>query len=53
MFRQLRALFHRESPLPAHIHYHLDDGGRQVLCDESRCRPSRPDPYLLSYLHGR
>jgi len=26
-------------PLPAHLHFHLDDAGNEVICDESRCRP--------------
>ena len=49
MLRQLRALFHFESPLPAHFHYHLDEEGRDVLCDESGCRPVMRDPRALPY----
>lgn len=49
MLHQLRALFHFESPLPAYLHYHLDDEGREVLCDETRCRP-KPEQPLLSLL---
>jgi hypothetical protein len=48
MLHQLRALFRAESPLPAHLHYHLDDEGRKVLCDESRCQPLMRDPRTLS-----
>jgi len=49
MLRQLRALLRFESPLPAQIHTHLDDGGRAFYCDETRCRPKpeRPLPHLL------
>jgi len=50
MLRQLRALFRTESPLPAHLHYHLDDNGHEFICDESRCRPARPDLYAMPYL---
>ncbi len=39
MFRQLRALLRMEGPNSALIHYHLDDDGHRVVCDESRCRP--------------
>lgn len=53
MLRQLRALFHTESPLPAHLHYHLDDEGREVLCDESRCRPVTRDPHVMPFLLRR
>jgi len=42
MLRQLRALFHSESPLPAHLHYHVDDEGKKFICDDSVCRPTRP-----------
>lgn len=51
MLRQLRALFQIEPPLPTHLHYHVDDEGREILCDESRCRPEPPQrlPYLLRH----
>ncbi|HXE45066.1 MAG TPA: hypothetical protein VN635_07700 [Conexibacter sp.] len=50
MLRKLRALLRTESPLPAYVHYHLDDEGREILCDESRCRPSvRSLPYLVRH----
>jgi len=29
-------------PLPAHLHFHIDDHGNKVVCDESVCRPARP-----------
>lgn len=49
MLRQLRALFQIQSPLPAHLHCHVDDEGHEFLCEESRCRPKPPQslPYLL------
>lgn len=53
MLRQLRALIQRESPLPAHLHYHLDDHGRKMLCDESSCRPTRPAPLASDLLLRR
>lgn len=48
MLRQLRALLHA-SPLPPYVHFHVDDEGREVLCDETRCRPKpeQPLPFLL------
>ena len=51
MLRQPRALFHSASPLPDHLHYHLDDEGREVLCDESRCRPEPRQPLLYLPRH--
>lgn len=42
MLRHLKALLRTRPPLPANVHYHLDDDGREVLCDESRCRPLPP-----------
>ena len=53
MLHQLRALLRAKSPLPAHLHYHLDDEGRQMLCDEWRCRPATPDLRVLPYPLGR
>jgi hypothetical protein len=50
MFRHLRALLNTREPLPLHVHYHLDDYGREVFCDELRCRPAppaQPLPFLL------
>ncbi len=40
MIRLLKNLITRE-PLPPHVHFHLDDHGRQVWCDESVCHPTR------------
>lgn len=53
MLRQLRALLHSKSPLPAYVHFHLDDEGHEVLCDESRCRPGRLDAHALPFLLQR
>jgi hypothetical protein len=47
MIRHLRALFHRPEPLPRHVHYHYDDAGRKVFCDESTCRPAERRHELL------
>lgn len=38
MIRLLKNLLPRE-PLPPHIHFHVDDHGNEVWCDESACRP--------------
>ncbi len=48
MLRQLRTLFRTERPLPAHLHYHVDDNGRKFVCDETICRPAprQPRPFL-------
>ena len=39
-------LFKRLLPaeqLPPHLHFHIDDHGNKVICDESICRPkARP-----------
>lgn len=51
MFHQLRALIRSPHPSSSTVHYHLDDHGRKVFCDESRCRP-RPEP-ILPYLFTR
>jgi hypothetical protein len=51
MIRLLKNLLPRE-PLPAHVHFHVDDHGERVWCDESVCRPTRyPNPLLFP--HGR
>jgi hypothetical protein len=37
-------LFKRLLPpeqLPAHLHFHIDESGNRVLCDESICRPQQ------------
>lgn len=35
-------------PLPAHLHFHLDEAGNKVACDESICRPvARPTTPLF------
>jgi len=38
-------------PLPTHVHFHVDDRGNEVWCDESACRPvHRPlSPFLLPF----
>lgn len=28
-------------PLPPHIHFHVDQDGNEVFCDDSVCRPQR------------
>jgi hypothetical protein len=49
MIRLLKNLLVRE-PLPPHVHFHIDDDGHQVWCDESVCRPTRPDTLRFSHL---
>jgi hypothetical protein len=39
MIHLLKNLILRE-PLPAHIHFHVDEHGNDVWCDESVCRPA-------------
>jgi hypothetical protein len=39
MIRLLKNLLVRE-PLPANVHFHLDEEGRQLWCDESMCHPT-------------
>ncbi len=51
MIRLLKRLLPRE-PLPTYIHYHVDDLGNEVFCDESACRPTNP-PLIESSLHLR
>lgn len=47
MIRLLKSFLPRE-PLPPHVHFHIDDHGNEVWCDESVCRPSRrPEPLLF------
>lgn len=47
MIRLFKNLLARE-PLPPHVHFHVDDHGNQVWCDESGCRPApRPSSPLL------
>jgi hypothetical protein len=43
MIRLLKNLLPRE-PAPAHLHFHLDDHGNEIWCDESACRPERHTP---------
>lgn len=46
MIRLLKNLLSRE-PLPPHVHFHFDDHGNEVWCDESACGPRhRPNPLL-------
>jgi hypothetical protein len=40
MFQLLKRILPRE-PLPPHIHFHFDQHGNEVWCDESVCRPQR------------
>ncbi len=51
MFKHLRALFKTRHTLPAHVHFHLDEAGHEVLCDETACRPTHDSP-LLAGLTG-
>jgi hypothetical protein len=46
MIRLLKNLLRNES-LPPNIHFHLDERGNEVLCDESVCRPARRAPHPL------
>jgi hypothetical protein len=47
MLDLFKRLLPRE-PLPFHIHFHVDNDGNEVWCDESVCRPRhRPDPLFL------
>lgn len=47
MIRLFKNLLARES-LPPYVHFHHDDHGNQVWCDESACRPTRrPDPLFF------
>jgi hypothetical protein len=46
MIRLLKSLLPREQP-PAYLHFHLDDHGNEVWCDESACRPARRPMYPL------
>lgn len=46
MIRLLKGLLSHE-PLPPHVHFHMDDHGNQVWCDESACSPTRPLPNPL------
>jgi hypothetical protein len=39
MLDLIKRLMPRE-PLPAHVHFHVDESGARVLCDESACRPA-------------
>jgi hypothetical protein len=50
MIRFLKNLMPR-APLPASIHFHLDEHGNEVWCDESVCRPASRRPSLLPPLH--
>ncbi len=50
MIRLLKNLLSYE-PLPPHIHFHLDDQGHEVWCDETVCRPSvQPGPPFFAAL---
>ncbi|HEV7771692.1 MAG TPA: hypothetical protein VGO48_00235 [Conexibacter sp.] len=46
MIRLLKNLIPREST-PAHVHFHLDNDGNKVWCDESVCRPTHRTATLL------
>lgn len=50
MIQFLKQLLPRE-PLPSYVHFHVDDRGNEVFCDESACRPRRANvPLLLPHL---
>ena len=51
MFKLIKRLLPDE-PLPAHLHFHLDDRGNKVICDESLCRP-RTQPATPPFLPFR
>ncbi len=51
MIKYLKALFERRPALPSHLHVHLDEAGREILCDESTCRPKYESP-LFAGPHG-
>jgi hypothetical protein len=46
MLNLIKRLFPAE-PLPAHLHFHIDDAGNRVICDESACRPTARLTYPL------
>lgn len=47
MIRLLKQLLSPDT-LPPHIHFHADDNGNAVWCDESACRPAqRPNSLLF------
>lgn len=37
--------------LPPHLHVHIDEHGREVICDESICRPRPARPFLFPPAH--
>jgi hypothetical protein len=43
MIRLFKSLL-SPGPLPSHVHFHVDDRGNKVWCDESACRPERYPP---------
>lgn len=51
MFRHLRGLLRAWEPLPPHVHFHRDDHGREIFCDEARCRPLPPGQHLPFLLY--
>ena len=50
MIKLLRALFEPRPPLPPYAHFHIDDDGHRVFCDESACRPAQDPPLLAGLL---
>ncbi len=40
MLKLIKRLLPAEQ-LPSHLHFHIDDRGNQVICDESACRPQQ------------
>jgi hypothetical protein len=52
MLKFLKPLFDRRDALPPHVHFHTDETGQRVFCDESICRPAYEPPALGHALFG-
>lgn len=51
MIQLLKRLLPPLEALPPNAHFHLDEQGNEVLCDEYACRPTRyREPALLTPL---
>ena len=46
MLNFLKRLLPRD-PLPLYLHVHLDEAGKEWVCDESICRPPQSPSYLF------
>jgi hypothetical protein len=51
MIRLLKGLLRPTEPFSDLVHFHIDDDGREFLCDSSACRPSRRAPYSFPPLY--